>query len=422
MTNKKEWPKWPIANNETFQAIQLVLKSKRWTVTGPYDGKESYERTFSKMFASYLNIKYCTPVSSGTSGLLVALNGLDIGYGDEVLVPGLTWVACASATLTSGAKPIFVDIDPDNLAMCPKLAKKAITNKTKAIILVHPYCRVADIEEFVKLSKEFDLKLIEDCSQAHGAEWNNKKVGTFGDVGVFSMQQSKVLTSGEGGAVVTNSLELYEKFEQARCDGRVFTKNKVKGKLELMEKGEVLGSNYCMSEFHAAILCSSLSELDKQNKIRQQFVDKFTKEAALTIPEIEFLPLNARVVKPTYYNLVIKFKDNFCHKIDIEKFVNALSEKINAQVSPIYQPISFFKLYNPLISAKSRLYLSHEEINPDFFQLNNSINARKKHFTIPNWVLLDEEDGYIYLIKCIRYLLDNMDEVNNYTKLNQESF
>src|SRR5262249_33720522 len=148
-----------------------------------------------------------------------------------------------------------VDIEHDSLAMSSSAAKAAITDQTRAIMLVHPFCTVAAIEEFVALSRTTGIPLIEDCSQAHGAAWKGQRVGTFGDVGCFSMQQSKVLTCGEGGAAITRRQDLHERMEQLRADSRMYsTATPRDGRLELMEVGQVQGRNLALSEFQCALL------------------------------------------------------------------------------------------------------------------------------------------------------------------------
>ena len=276
-TREKPWPKWPSADRDTERILIDVLHSGRWTLSGYYSGTGCYERKFSQAFADYCGTKYCTPVSNGSAALLTAFQALDVGPGCEVLVPAITWVACASTVLSVGACPVFVDIDKSSLCMDPDKAKELITSSTKAIVIVHAYCSIADIDSFVSISQDAGIPLIEDCSQAHGSIWNGRRVGGFGTIGVFSMQHSKVLTSGEGGAIVLNDEYLYKKCEQLRADGRLFQDNKSAqiGFMEIYDVGDVIGQNRCLSEFHSALLLDRLKNLDKEIKHREKMVEYF---------------------------------------------------------------------------------------------------------------------------------------------------
>src|SRR3990167_4233221 len=217
----RQWQQWPRVTNEVQKELLGALNSGRWAISGSCTGKVCYERQFSKAFAEFMRVDYCTPTTSGTNALLLALLALGVGPGNEVLVPGLTWVACASVVTFLGATPILIDVDLQSLTMSLPQAKQAITERTKAIMLVHLFGSVGDLDGFISLSKEKNIPIIEDCAQAHGAEWKRKPVGTWGAIGCFSMQQSKLLTSGEGAAVITNELKLENLIEQQRSDGRI---------------------------------------------------------------------------------------------------------------------------------------------------------------------------------------------------------
>src|SRR3989338_3253051 len=266
------WPKWPIVHKKTEDYLYQALHSGRWAISGPYLGTECFERKFAKSFAEFTGAKYSVPTINGTAALTMALLVLKIQPGDEILVSGLTWVASASSIAALGAIPVLVDIDPETLCMSYESAKNKITNATKAVVLVHLYSSLADIDEFVSLARAHNLAIIEDCAQAHGAHWRGNHVGTLSHIGCFSMQQSKLLTSGEGGAVITNDPHLHSLLEQVRSDGRIFlerTETEI-GRLELKEVGDIQGHNMCMSEFHAAILLAGLDYLQAENEIRHE--------------------------------------------------------------------------------------------------------------------------------------------------------
>lgn len=399
------WPKWPSHDSGTLKIVSEVLESTRWTISGAYTGQEAYERRFARAFADYCGTLYCTPVTSGTSALTISLLALGVGAGDEVLVPGLTWVACASATCSVGAVPVLVDIDPTSLAMSPQAAEARINARTKAILLVHPYCRTADIDAFLDVSTRHKIPLIEDCSQAHGAMWRGRKVGSFGALGCFSMQQAKVLTSGEGGAVVTSDPVLAEKLEQLRADGRLFSGTPVESRLELVERGAVQGQNFCLTEFQSAILLDRLQHLDQQNTQREACAE--TLQALFKGDEdfITFLRRDPRNTRCTYYNLVMKVGlEKYFPGCTIDALALAMTEALNVQVSPLYQPMNSFRLYNPLSSPRIKNFSNKLDFEPARYPLPQAESARLYHITLPNWVLLGGADSAHRIATALRAL------------------
>ena len=399
------WPKWPSHDSDTLKIVSEVLESTRWTISGAYTGQEAYERRFARAFADYCGTLYCTPVTSGTSALTISLLALEVGAGDEVLVPGLTRVACASATCSVGAVPVLVDIDPMSLSMSPQAAQARINAKTKAILLVHPYCRTADIDAFLDISERYAIPLIEDCSQAHGAMWRGRKVGSFGALGCFSMQQAKVLTSGEGGAVVTSDPVLAEKLEQLRADGRLFSGTPVESRLELVERGAVQGQNFCLTEFQSAILLDRLQHLDQQNTQREACAE--TLRALFEGEEdfITFLRRDPRNTRCTYYNLVMKVGlEKYFPGCTIDALALAMTQALNVQVSPLYQPMNSFRLYNPLSSPRIKNFSNRLDFEPARYPLPQAESARLDHITLPNWVLLGGADSAHRIAMALRDL------------------
>ncbi|MFB7304102.1 DegT/DnrJ/EryC1/StrS family aminotransferase [Heyndrickxia sporothermodurans] len=336
---KYNWPQWPIYSQSVREELHNVLDSNRWAVSGYWTGEECKEKLFAMEYAKYNNTKYCVPTTSGTNALLIALEALGVGYGDEVLVPALTWLATASVVLNVNAKPVLVDVDPESYCMDWRKIEELITSKTKAIIPVHLYGSVCDMDEIMRIAKKHNLYVIEDCAQSHGSEWNGKKVGTIGHLGCFSFQQAKVLTAGEGGAVITNDYEVKLRLEQLRADGRVLADQNeaVKGSLQLIEVGKIQGSNRCLSEFQAAILIEQLKLLENQNDYRQQAAEYLDNEL-LKIPGIKVQERPISVNKQTYYSYIIKIDQNEYPFIDARDVVNKLQEKLVVGDFHIHSP------------------------------------------------------------------------------------
>lgn len=389
----KPWPIWPRADINTEKLLKDVLYSGRWAISGCYTGEKPYERQFAEAFAKFNNVPYCVPTANGSSALKIALEALDVGYGKEVLVPGLTWVACASSVLAVGAIPILVDIDPDSLCMSLEEARKAITKNTAAIMLVHMYCMIADIEGFLQLSAETGIPIIEDCSHVHGAISKGQRVGTFAKIGVFSMQQSKILTCGEGGAAITKDRKLYEKMQEFRADGRRYKEDPVNiGEMELEKIGSVQGRNYCMSEFHAAILLDRLEHLDEENKTRAQnaaYLDSLLLDIGDIIPLIP----SSGTDLPAYYQYCLQLNRSNFGDATIDRIAETLTAELGIMVKPVYSPLNHNSLYNPL-SLSNKIVDSKvlNLYNPKKFQLPLAESAREECLTIPHEILLAFQD------------------------------
>ncbi|PWW60370.1 DegT/DnrJ/EryC1/StrS aminotransferase family protein [Actinokineospora spheciospongiae] len=267
----REWPDWPQPGERALDNLADVLTSGRWTISCAYRGRRSYEQRFADAFAGYCGTRYCVPAATGTASLAIALEACGVGAHDEVLVPGLSWVASASAVLGVNAVPVLVDIDPATYCLDPAAAEAAITPRTRAITVVHAYSAVADLDALTALAEKHDLPLVEDCAHSHGARYRDRSVGSFGRAGAFSMQGSKLLTCGEGGAVITDDAEVASLAQHLRSDGRVVNPEPVAvGEMELVESGRIMGSNNCLSEFHAAVLLDQLDLLDGQRARRAE--------------------------------------------------------------------------------------------------------------------------------------------------------
>jgi dTDP-4-amino-4,6-dideoxygalactose transaminase len=209
----------PFVGKEEISAVVSILKDGALTSAANEGGKNV--REFEKLASSFVKSKYAVAVNSGTAALQAALYAVDIKKGDEVLVPSFTFVATANAVVSTGAKPVFVDILGDNYTMDPKDMEKKISKRTKAVIPVHLYGNVAYINRILEISKKHNLKVIEDSAQSLGSTLKGKHTGTFSDLGCYSMYPAKVMTAGEGGFIVTNNKKIHEKLLMIRNHGMV---------------------------------------------------------------------------------------------------------------------------------------------------------------------------------------------------------
>jgi dTDP-4-amino-4,6-dideoxygalactose transaminase len=324
---KTPFTTWPIATQQIAQALDDVLTSTKWGGQ-PFPGK--YAVAFAKRFAEMHTAKYGQTVNTGTVAIQAALQAIGIRPGDEVLVPAYTWEGTVGPVLLVNAVPVFVDVDPDTYCMDAKLIEKAITPKTKAILPVHLGMRFADIDEILRIAAKHKLKVIEDCAHAHGGMWKGKGAGSMGDVGCFSFQSSKLITSGEGGAVITNNLEYIELVQSYINAGRASLTDKFHHR--------IIGFNYRMGEFQAAVLCAQLDGLPEQAAIREKAMQHFESKLKNTAA-IGLLKPDPRITRLAPYGYVLKYFSKKASDIPRAEFVAALQEEGVPCDGLFYEPV-----------------------------------------------------------------------------------
>jgi len=276
--------KWKIplykvySDKNDVDAVSKIIKRKMSWAIGP-----EIEQ-FEILLAKYLNRKFCVVFNSGTSALHASLLSLGIKSNDEVIVPSFTFIATVNSVLMVNAKPKFVDIEEETLGLNPNLLESSITSKTKAIIPIHYAGLPCKIDEIQRISKKHNIPLIEDAAESFGSKIKNKKVGTFGDLSILSFAGNKVLTTGEGGAVLTNSKSLFDKLKLIRSHGRKDLSNYFLSSDS--PKYVSLGYNWRMSSMTAALGVSQLNKLDKLISLRQNKA-KFYHEKLKNIDQIQ---------------------------------------------------------------------------------------------------------------------------------------
>jgi dTDP-4-amino-4,6-dideoxygalactose transaminase len=249
------FPSWPVWDHTERDGLLAVLDAGGW-----WSGNGNEAATFATEFAAFQGARFGLAFTNGTHTLEAALAACDIGEGDEVIVPGITFIASASAVLAVNATPVLVDIDPDTLCIDPAAAEAAITPRTRAIVAVHVAGAAADLDALTELCQRHGLRLIEDCAHAHGTSWRGRGVGSWGDFGSFSMQRSKLLTAGEGGALICNDEVLRDRaWAYADC-------GRVKGEWFYHHAG--YGSNLRMTEWQGAVLRAQLQRFPEQHAVR----------------------------------------------------------------------------------------------------------------------------------------------------------
>jgi L-glutamine:2-deoxy-scyllo-inosose/3-amino-2,3-dideoxy-scyllo-inosose aminotransferase len=340
------WPKWPIFDGREAALLQQALESGHWAYDGPF------ETAFQDAFAAYHTARHALCVTSGTVALQLALEALDIGCGDEVILPANTWQATAVAVLDVNAIPILVDIEPDTYAIDPAQAEAALTPRTRAIIPVHLFDNVADMDRLLAFARKHNLAVIEDCAHAHGAQWRGQGVGSLGDIGCFSLQSSKSLNAGEGGVVLTNEGRLRERLYSLRNCGRMRPGAAVE------EWEPVQGGNFRMTEWQAAILCAQFERLPAQVEKRQanaRFLDQHVSQ----IPGLNPLRQRPEVTRQGMYRYVVRYDPESFNEVPVEAFRRALSAEIGEWVGGVYHPLTRSPLYKPQTKKRYRLSDEH---------------------------------------------------------------
>lgn len=348
------WPAWPQASAATLRAVEGALVSGRWSVSGGWTGREPFERTFARRFAEFLGVPYAVSTDHGSTSLTLALEALGVGAGDEVVVPVLTWVATATAVLNVNAVPVFADVDPETGCLDPAALDAAITERTVAVIVVHLNCRMADMDAVSRLTRARGLKVVEDCAQAHGARWGGVAAGALGDVGAFSMQQGKVLTAGEGGAVVTRDAELYDRLQQLRADGRRYAAAPPDiGDPYLVESGELMGTNGCLSEMQAALLLEQLDQLESQLERRAANAAFLDAELAC-LPGLQPLAHSPRLERPSVFRYAIRRTPESFEGKPTAAICAALRAELGARIHQTDRPLHQNALYCPETKPRYR--------------------------------------------------------------------
>ena len=300
----------PLIGKEEISAVTSILKNGVLTSAANQGGK--HVQNFEKSVASFVKSKYVVAVNSGTSALQAALYALDIKNGDEVLVPSFTFVATANAVISTGAKPIFVDILKENYTIDPYELEKKITKKTRAIIPVHLYGNMADVDSLNEISKKYNIPIIEDSAQSLGSMYKGKHSGTFFEMGCYSMYPAKVMTAGEGGFVVTDNKKLKDRLLMIRNHGMIHGYDT-----------KIFGLNLRLPEINAAIATVQMKKLPNFLKIRKQNAELLTKllsDLKITLPHQR----KNENVNWYLYTIALEKRDKLLKKLN-EKGIGAAS-------------------------------------------------------------------------------------------------
>jgi L-glutamine:2-deoxy-scyllo-inosose/3-amino-2,3-dideoxy-scyllo-inosose aminotransferase len=406
-----KWANWPISEASDAKLIADVTRSNRWS----YDGPVEWE--FAEKFTAYQGAKYGLCCANGTVGIQLALEALGIGAYDEVIVPAMTWQATAAACIDVNAIPVLTDLEPDTWNLDLDAVEANITPKTRAIIVVHLYGCMTDITRLLKICKKHNLALIEDCAHQHGSFWKGKGVGSFGDVSSWSFQESKVLSSGEGGFNMCKTKELFYKLYSLRNCGRPYAASPaVFGLKKPAAMDTTLQSgNYRLTEWQAAMLLGGLKRLDAQVKLRD--ADAMHLNALLEdIPGIYPMRRRPEVTQQSYFNFAFRIDPSEL-KISNLQFCAALNIELNMpdQFEPPYEPLNNCGLFKPKTKVRHNLSKQYwKAIDPSRFNVPVATEAHTMSgVTAHHQILMNKPEDIEVIAKAVRKVVDNVEELRS---------
>ncbi|MFW5879267.1 MAG: DegT/DnrJ/EryC1/StrS family aminotransferase [bacterium] len=358
------------------QAVLDVLRSK-WISTGPKTAE------FESMFAQMLNVKHAVALSNCTVALHLAMKLLEIGDGDEVICPSLTFVATSNAIRYVNAIPVFADIKSvEDLTIDPADIEKKVTSKTKAIIVMHYGGFACDMDAIMAIAKKHNLKVVEDACHGPLSEYKGNKLGTIGDIGCFSFFSNKNISTGEGGMLITNNPQLFERAKLLRSHGMT-TMSYERAKGHSTEYDVVdLGYNYRMDDIRSAIGIEQLkkieSDLKKRAQVRELYLDLLKDVEGITIPFLKNIDFSSNYIFP------IVLKDSTYEMRD--RIRNQLTEN-GIQTSVHYPAVHLFNIYKPF-----------------YLKLDNTEHVADNMITLPMYSKLGEKDLF-FIAKVLKELL-----------------
>jgi dTDP-4-amino-4,6-dideoxygalactose transaminase len=317
----KPYPSWPQGGAEEDHWLDKVLKSNRWFAGLQGDDPEALGSLFGKRFAALHGARYALPVSNGSVAIEVGLRALGIRPGDEVIVPPYTFISTVTSVLMVGAVPVFADIDPQSYCLDPNDVQRCIGPNTRVILPVHLAGHLADMPKLLEIAAQRNLAILEDCAQAIDAALDNKKAGTWGDLGTFSFQSNKTMTCGEGGLVLTDDPQLAEKVVALRAFGRYREKQAVRSSDLTCQQ---ISSNYRLSEFQSAVLLGQLEKFPTEDARRQANAKSLTKGVD-QIPGLNHVLADGLSMKHGYYYYLLRYDPDIYANLKPEQLCEALN-------------------------------------------------------------------------------------------------
>jgi dTDP-4-amino-4,6-dideoxygalactose transaminase len=400
------YPSWPIFDERDLEAVTDTIKSGRWGGF-PYPGPNT--AAFARKFAEMQGGGHAVPMMNGTVTMEVALRAAGIGWGDEVIVPAYTFQATAAAPMAAGAIPVIVDITPDTYCIDPLAVEAAITAKTRAVIVVHLASQMADMDAIMEIANRHNLVVIEDSAHAHGAQWRDSGAGAIGDFGSFSLQSSKILTTGEGGVLLCKDEHMAQRAASIIDCGRAKDPN---------GKDFTMGVNYRWSEIHAALGLAALERFPEQARQRDAMAD-YLEESLSEVPGITLLKRDLRHTRRSFYRYVTKI-DPDVFRCEHEIFCYALSGE-GIPVDTGYPAMNRYGLFQPGLSK-----LPVPSAFPEYFNFENMKLPITERASQVESVWMGESifrsgrQGVDDLVEALKKMADNPDGLARLARVRQE--
>jgi dTDP-4-amino-4,6-dideoxygalactose transaminase len=333
---REGWPAWPHLDGSDVEAVAEVVRSGQ--VGGfPEPGPRAAE--FASAFAAYQGARHAIVAANGTVTMEVALKALDVGWGDEVIVPALTFAATPYAAIAAGALPVFVDVEPERFMIDCDQVEAAVTPRTRAIMPVHLGQQMCDMDRVTEIADRHRLHVVEDCAHAHGQQWRGRGAGCLGDFGSFSHQSTKILTAGEGGTLTTGDDRLARRAHSLIDCGRP---------KDSAEREYTFGANYRLGELSCALLIQGLTRFPAQRAERAETAAVF-EELAAQVPGVRILERDARITRWSFYRYIFAIDgDRFGGATNHTVAAALEAEGIPAEVQ--YPPMSRYDLFQPSLS------------------------------------------------------------------------
>ena len=397
-----EWPNWPVWDKKAENEALKMLRSGRW-----WRGNGEAVADFEKRYAELMGAKRCLATASGTTALLVALHVLGVDAGDEVLVSPFTFIATYNSIFINKALPVFVDTNPETFLIDPGKIEEKITDRTTAILPVHIYGLPVDMDKVNSIAKKHKLKVVEDACQAWLGEYKGKKLGTLGDLGCFSFQNSKNLPAGEGGAVLGNNDLIMDQCYSFHNCGRPF------GSVQRTSAYPIRGSNRRMQQIQAITLLSQMTRIEKDADIRlgnAKYLDKKLSE----IPGIKTYKLVTENARSAYHMYPFRFVSEEFGNVSREKFIEALrAEGIpcsrgygQQNKDGLIEEALNSRGYKRLFSEKRLNQWREENILPGNDQL------AKEAVTFYQSILLGSKSDMDDIVNAVTKIYENRDSLN----------
>ena len=343
LTNVKSYPVSEPSFTGKERAYLLDTFESGWI-----SSKGEYIEKFEREFSKYVGTKYGVSTSNGTTALHLAIRAFGVGRGDEVIVPDLTFASPANAVIYEGATPVLVDVEREYWGIDPNAVERAITDRTKAIIAVHLYGHPTKMDQLLRICKERGIRLIEDCAEAHGARFQNKVVGSMGDISCFSFYGNKIITTGEGGMALTNDYDLAESMQILRDHGM---------SREKRYWHDLVGYNYRLTNLQAAIGLAQLENIDKKIFKRRWVASEYAK----------YMPGNIRIQPQMAWAYNVYWIPSFIiagaanHEV-IDFIMKGLLKK-GIETRPIFYPLHEMPPYFSSGAFPSSEYISNHGIS-----------------------------------------------------------